>query len=47
VEQAAIWVPTPSGSAKVIGVSSIQLRNVSAVTVADRAGHILGTATVD
>ena len=47
VEQAAIWGPTPSGSAKVIGASSIQLRNVSAITVADRDGHVLGTANVD
>lgn len=46
VEQAAIWGPTPTGNAKVIGASSIQLRNVSAVTVADRNGHILGTASV-
>jgi hypothetical protein len=28
----------------VIGASSIQLRNVSAIAVADNAGHILGTA---
>ena len=36
VEQAAIWGPTPTGNAKVIGASSIQIRNVSAVMVADR-----------
>jgi hypothetical protein len=47
VQQAAIWGPTPSGSAKVIGASSIQLRNVSAVSVADVSGHVLGTAKVD
>jgi anti-sigma factor RsiW len=44
VEQAAIWGPTPSGEAKVIGASSIQVRNVSAITIADRNGHVLGTA---
>jgi len=44
VEQAAIWGPTPSGNAKVIGASSIQIRNVSAVMVADRDGHVMGTA---
>lgn len=47
VEQAAIWGPTPSGSAKVIGASSIQLRNVRSVTVADRDGRPLATANVD
>ena len=47
VEQAAIWGPTVSGNAKVIGASSIQLRNVSSVSVADRDGHLLGTADVD
>jgi Putative zinc-finger len=46
VQQAAIWGPTPTGSAKVIGASSIQLRNVSAIAVADMSGHILGTAKV-
>jgi anti-sigma factor RsiW len=44
VQQAAVWGPTPTGSARVIGASSIQLRNVSAIAVADNAGHILGTA---
>jgi anti-sigma factor RsiW len=43
-EQAAIWGPTPSGNARVTGASSIQLRNVSAVAVADHDGHVLGTA---
>jgi hypothetical protein len=43
-EQAAIWGPTPSGNAKVTGASSIQLRNVSEVAVADTDGHVLGTA---
>jgi len=47
VEQAAIWGPTPSGNAKVTGASSIQLRNVHAVAVADRDGHLLGTARLD
>jgi len=47
VEQAAVWGPTPSGGAKVIGASSIQLRNVRSVSVADRDGHLLGTALVD
>ena len=46
-EQAAIWGPTPSGNARVTGASSIQLRNVSAVAVADREGHVLGTARLD
>ena len=44
VEQAAIWGPTPSGNAKVTGASSIQIRNVSAIAIADKQGHILGTA---
>jgi anti-sigma factor RsiW len=43
-EQAAIWGPTPSGRARVTGASSIQLRNVSTVAVADHDGHVLGTA---
>jgi putative zinc finger protein len=43
-EQAAVWGPTPSGNAKVIGASSIQLPNVSSVSVADHDGHLLGTA---
>jgi predicted anti-sigma-YlaC factor YlaD len=47
VEQAAIWGPTQSGNAKVIGASSIQLRNVHSVTVADHDGHPLATANVD
>ncbi|WP_433300088.1 zf-HC2 domain-containing protein [Actinoplanes sp. CA-030573] len=46
-EQAATWGPTPSGSAKVIGASSIQLRNVRSVSVADHDGHLLGTASLD
>ncbi|GLY98118.1 zf-HC2 domain-containing protein [Actinoplanes sp. NBRC 103695] len=44
IEQAAVWGPTPSGNAKVIGASSIQLPNVSSVAIADRQGHVLGTA---
>jgi predicted anti-sigma-YlaC factor YlaD len=44
MEQAAIWGPTPSGNAKVTGASSIQLRNVSVVAVADHKGRVLGTA---
>jgi hypothetical protein len=47
VEQAAVWGPTPTGSAKVIGASSIQIRNVSAIVVADREGHVMGTAHLD
>ena len=47
VERAATWGPTPSGNAKVIGASSIQLRNVRSVSVADHDGHLLGTANVD
>jgi anti-sigma factor RsiW len=47
VEQAAIWGPTPSGNAKVTGASSIQLRNVDSIVVADHNGHVLGTAKVD
>jgi anti-sigma factor RsiW len=47
VQQAAMWGPTPSGSAKVIGASSIQLRNVTSVSVTDSSGHVLGTAKVD
>ena len=47
VQQAAIWGPTPSGSAKVIGASSIQLRNVRSVAVADVSGHVLGTAKLE
>ena len=46
VEQAAIWGPTPTGEAKVIGASSIQMKDVSAVMVADRDGHVVGTATM-
>jgi hypothetical protein len=47
VEQAMVWGPTPSGNAKVIGASSIQLRNVSRIEVQDHDGHVLGTAEVD
>ncbi|GAA0523648.1 hypothetical protein GCM10010172_00010 [Paractinoplanes ferrugineus] len=47
VEQAAVWGPTPTGGAKVIGASSIQLRNVREVSVADTDGHLLGTARLD
>ena len=46
VEQAAIWGPTQTGNAKVIGASSIQVGNVTAITVEDRTGHVLGTAEV-
>jgi anti-sigma factor RsiW len=46
VEQAAIWGPTPTGSAKVTGASSIQMRNVAAVAIADSQGHVLGTASL-
>jgi hypothetical protein len=47
VQQAAAWGPTPTGNAKVIGASSIQLRNVSSIMVADQSGHVLGTADVN
>lgn len=47
VEQAAVWGPTPTGSAKVIGASSIQIRDISAIVVADREGHVMGTARLD
>jgi Putative zinc-finger len=47
VQQAAIWGPTPSGSAKVVGASSIKLPNVTAIAVADVSGHVLGTAKVE
>ncbi|WP_250002340.1 zf-HC2 domain-containing protein [Actinoplanes sp. M2I2] len=47
VEQAMVWGPTPSGNAKVIGATSIQLRNVSRIEVQDHEGHVLGTAEVD
>ncbi|HEX5201987.1 zf-HC2 domain-containing protein [Paractinoplanes rhizophilus] len=47
VEQAAAWGPTPSGSAKVVGASSIQLRDVQSVSVADHDGHLLGTASIE
>jgi hypothetical protein len=47
IEQAAVWGPTVTGTAKVIGASSIQLRNVRSVSVADRDGHVLATANVD
>ncbi|OJF11921.1 hypothetical protein, partial [Couchioplanes caeruleus] len=46
-EQAATWGPTPSGNAKVTGASSIQLRDVSTVAVADGQGHVLGTARLN
>jgi hypothetical protein len=46
-EQAAVWGPTPSGNARVTGASSIQLRNVSEVAVADHDGHVLGTARLN
>ena len=46
IEQAAVWGPTPTGNAKVIGASSIQIRNVSAILVADKQGHVMGTAEV-
>jgi hypothetical protein len=47
VEQAASWGPTPSGRARVTGASSIQLRNVSTVAVADHDGRVLGTARLN
>ena len=44
IEQAAVWGPTPTGNAKVIGASSMQLPNVSEIVIADRQGKVLGTA---
>lgn len=46
-EQAMVWGTTPSGNAKVMGASSIQLPNVSRIEVQDHDGHVLGTAEVD
>lgn len=46
-EQAAIWGSTPSGGAKVIGASSIQLPDVRSVSVVDQDGVVRGTADVD
>ncbi|GAA0473193.1 hypothetical protein Ade02nite_86670 [Paractinoplanes deccanensis] len=46
VEQAMVWGPTPSGNAKVIGASSLQLRNVRSIEVADDSGHVLGKAVL-
>ena len=46
VEQAAVWGPTPTGSAKVIGASSIQISDFAAIVVADRDGDVMGTAEV-
>lgn len=46
VEQAAIWGPTPTGQAKVNGASSIQVRDVTAIAILDKQGHVLGTATM-
>ena len=46
-EQAATWGVTPSGKAKVIGASSIQVGEVDSIDVADRAGHVLGTAVLN
>ncbi|GGQ69273.1 anti-sigma factor family protein [Couchioplanes azureus] len=46
-EQAATWGTTPSGNARVTGASSIQLRDVSTVAVADGQGHVLGTARLN
>jgi predicted anti-sigma-YlaC factor YlaD len=47
VEQAAVWGPTPSGSAKVLGASSIQVPNVTEIDISDKKGHVLGTAKVE
>ena len=47
VEQAAVWGPTSTGNAKVIGASSIQIRNVSEIRVTDRDGQVMGTAHVN
>jgi hypothetical protein len=47
VEQAAVWGPTPGGNAKVNGATSIQMNNVKVIAIADKQGHVLGTATMD
>lgn len=47
MEQAAVWGPTPSGNAKVIGASSNQVGDVSSILVTDGAGKVLGTAKVE
>ncbi len=47
IEQAAVWGETPTGSAKVIGASSIQIADVDAILVADREGDVIGTAEVN
>jgi anti-sigma factor RsiW len=44
VEQAACWGRTPTGRARVIGASSMQLPTVQSVVVTDYEGHVLGTA---
>jgi anti-sigma factor RsiW len=46
IQQAAVWGPTPTGSAKVTGASSIKAGNVSAIAIADSQGHVLGTAVL-
>lgn len=46
MEQAAVWGPTPTGSAKVTGASSIKIGNVRSIAIADGQGHVLGTATL-
>ncbi|MEU7875019.1 zf-HC2 domain-containing protein [Dactylosporangium sp. NPDC049140] len=43
-EQAACWGRTQTAQARVTGASSIQLANVDSVQVADRDGHLLGSA---
>jgi len=47
IEQAMVWGTTPSGNAKVIGATSIQMPNVSRIEVQDHDGHVLGTAEVN
>jgi hypothetical protein len=46
IQQAAVWGPTPTGSAKVTGASSIKMDSVSAIAIADSEGHVLGTANL-
>lgn len=45
-EQACVWGPTPTGNARVTGASSMQLGSVSAVSITDREGRMLATATL-
>lgn len=45
-EQAAAWGDTANGVAEVSGASSVKIADVDAVLITDRAGKVLGTASV-